>query len=46
LKNVALKLTMEHPSETLLYMYNSDLTATNALSAARWEAYGSVESSA
>jgi hypothetical protein len=42
-KNVALKLTMEHPSETLLYMYNSDLTATNAMSAARWSAYGSPE---
>ena len=24
-------------------MYNSDLTATNALSAARWNAYGSAE---
>lgn len=41
--NVALKLTVEHPSETLLYMYNADLTATNALSAARWNAYGSPE---
>ena len=40
---VALKLTLEHPSETLLYMYNSDLTATNALSAVRWNALGSVE---
>jgi len=42
-KNVALKLTMEHPSETLLYMYNGDLTATNAMSAARWSAFGSAE---
>jgi hypothetical protein len=42
-KNVALKLTMEHPSETLLYMYSNNLTATNALSAARWNAFGSVE---
>jgi hypothetical protein len=40
---VALKLTLEHPSETLLYMYNADLTATNALSAVRWNALGSVE---
>ncbi len=40
---VALKLTVEHPSETLLYMYNSDLTATNAMSAVRWNALGSVE---
>ena len=40
---VALKLTVEHPSETLLYMYNADLTATNALSAVRWNALGSVE---
>jgi len=42
-KNVALKLIMEHPSETLLYMYNNNLTATNALSAARWNAFGSAE---
>ena len=40
---VALKLTMEHPSETLLYMYNSDLTATNQMSSARWNALGSPE---
>ena len=40
---VALKLTLEHPSETLLYMYNANLTATNALSAVRWNALGSVE---
>jgi Peptidase family M28 len=42
-KKVALKLTMEHPSETLLYMYNNNLTATNAMSAARWSAFGSAE---
>ena len=40
---VALKLTMEHPSETLLYMYNSNLTATNQMSSARWNALGSLE---
>ena len=40
---VALKLTMEHPSETLLYMYNSNLTATNQMSSARWNALGSPE---
>jgi len=40
--NVALKLTMEHPSETLLYMYNDSLTPSNGLSASRWSALGSV----
>jgi hypothetical protein len=40
---VALKLTIEHPSETSLYMYNSGLTATNNLSAVRWNAMGSPE---
>ena len=40
---VALKLTMEHPSETLLYMYNSNLTATNQMSSSRWNAFGSAE---
>jgi hypothetical protein len=40
---VALKLTMEHPSETLPYMYNSNLTATNQMSSARWNALGSPE---
>ena len=40
---VALKLTMEHSSETLLYMYNSNLTATNQMSASRWNALGSPE---
>ena len=40
---VALKLTMEHPSQTLLYMYNNNLTATNAVGAFRWSALGSVQ---
>jgi hypothetical protein len=39
---VALKLTMEHPSQTLLYMYNDDLTASNAVGAFRWNALGSA----
>ena len=40
---VALKLTMEHPSQTLLYMYNDGLTTTNAIGAFRWNALGSPE---
>jgi len=40
---VAVKLTMEHPSQTLLYMYNNDLTPTNAVGAFRWNALGSPE---
>ena len=40
---VAVKLTMEHPSQTLLYMYNDDLTPTNAMGAFRWNALGSAE---
>ena len=40
---VALKLTMEHPSETLIYMYNENLTPTNGMSATRWNALGSAE---
>jgi hypothetical protein len=40
---VALKLTMEHPSQTLLYMYNNNLTASNAVGAFRWNALGSPE---
>jgi len=40
---VAVKLTMEHPSQTLLYMYNEDLTPTNAIGAFRWNALGSAE---
>ena len=39
---VAVKLTMEHPSQTLLYMYNNDLTPTNAMGAFRWNALGSA----
>jgi hypothetical protein len=38
---VALKLTMEHPSQTLLYMYNNSLTPSNAVGAFRWNALGS-----
>ncbi len=38
---VAVKLTMEHPSQTLLYMYNDSLTPTNAVGAFRWNALGS-----
>ncbi len=41
--NVAVKLTMEHPSQTLLYMYNNSLTPTNAVGAFRWNALGSPE---
>jgi hypothetical protein len=40
---VAVKLTMEHPSQTLLYMYNNDLTPTNAIGAFRWNALGSAQ---
>jgi len=38
---VAVKLTMEHPSQTLLYMYNDSLMPTNAVGAFRWNALGS-----
>ena len=40
---VAVKLTVEHPSQTLLYMYNNGLTPTNAVGACRWNAFGSPE---
>lgn len=40
-KNVALKMTLEHPSETSVYLYNASLSATNNLSAVRWSAFGS-----
>ncbi|MBF8301323.1 MAG: Peptidase protein [Acidobacteria bacterium] len=40
---VAVKLTMEHPSQTLLYMYNDGLTTTNAIGAFRWNTLGSPE---
>lgn len=39
---VAVKLTMEHPSQTLLFMYNDGLTGTNSIGAFRWNALGSV----
>jgi hypothetical protein len=42
-EKVAVKLTMEHPSQTLLYMYNNDLTPTNAVGAFRWNTLGSPE---
>ena len=41
-EKVAVKLTMEHPSQTLLYMYNDGLTPTNAIGAFRWNALGSA----
>ena len=41
--NVALKMTLEHPAETQLYMYNENLTPSNAMSATRWSAVGSPE---
>ncbi len=40
-KKVAVKLTMEHPSQTLLFMYNDSVTPTNAVGAFRWNALGS-----
>ncbi len=40
---VALKMTLEHPSETQLFMYNEDITPSNQLSATRWNALGSPE---
>jgi hypothetical protein len=40
---VAVKLTMEHPSQTLLFMYNDALTPTNAVGAFRWNALGGPE---
>jgi hypothetical protein len=42
-ENVAVKLTMEHPSQTLLFMYNDALTPTNAVGAFRWNALGSPD---
>jgi len=39
--NVALALTLEHPSQTLLYWYNEDLMTSNAIGAFRWNAMGS-----
>jgi hypothetical protein len=40
---VALKMTLEHPSETALYLYNEDVTPSNNMSATRWNALGSPE---
>ena len=40
---VAVKLTMEHPSQTLLFMYNDGISPTNAIGAFRWNALGSPE---
>jgi hypothetical protein len=42
-ERVAVKLTMEHPSQTLLFMYNDALTPTNAVGAFRWNALGSAD---
>jgi hypothetical protein len=39
--NVALVLTLEHPSQTQLYWYNDDLMTSNAIGAFRWNALGS-----
>jgi hypothetical protein len=41
---VALKLTLEHPSESQIYMYNEDLASSNTMSATRWSAVGSATS--
>ena len=39
--NVALALTLEHPSQTQLYWYNDDLMTSNTIGAFRWNAMGS-----
>jgi hypothetical protein len=39
--NVAMALTLEHPSQTQLYWYNDDLMTSNAIGAFRWNALGS-----
>jgi len=39
--NVAIALTLEHPSQTQLYWYNDDLMTSNAIGAFRWNALGS-----
>lgn len=39
--NVAIALTLEHPSQTQLYWYNDDLMTSNAIGAFRWNAMGS-----
>src|SRR5262245_6621464 len=38
---VAVKLTMEHPSQTLLFMNNDGISPTNSIGAFRWNALGS-----
>jgi hypothetical protein len=38
---VALKLTMEHPSQTQMYWRGADLVPSNAVGAFRWNALGS-----
>jgi dihydroorotase/N-acyl-D-amino-acid deacylase len=40
-ENVAMALTLEHPSQTQLYWYNDDLMTSNAVGAFRWNALGS-----
>ena len=39
--NVAMALTLEHPSQTQLYWYNDDLMTSNTIGAFRWNAMGS-----
>ena len=39
--SVAVKLTMEHPSQTLLFMNNDGISPTNSIGAFRWNALGS-----
>jgi hypothetical protein len=39
--NVAMALTLEHPSQTQLYWYNDDLMTSNTIGAFRWNALGS-----
>lgn len=41
--NVAMALTLEHPSQTQLYWYNDDLMTSNTIGAFRWNATGSPE---
>ena len=40
--NVAMALTLEHPSQTQLYWYNDDLMTSNTIGAFRWNAMGSA----
>ena len=41
--NVAMALTLEHPSQTQLSWYNDDLMTSNTVGAFRWNAMGSPE---